>query len=33
MGPDASGKMPSGSTNLILTPDNAYLKQFEGRDK
>lgn len=33
MGPDANGKMPSGSTNLILTPDNAYLKQFEGRDK
>lgn len=24
---------PKGDTNLILTPDNAYLKQFEGRDK
>jgi modulator of FtsH protease HflC len=27
--PDASGKPPAGSTNLILTPDNSYLKQFE----
>lgn len=29
-GPDANGKMPTGSTNLILTPDNSYLKEFEG---
>lgn len=28
-GPDGAGKMPSGDTNLILTPDNSYLKQFE----
>jgi membrane protease subunit HflC len=28
-GPDATGKMPAGDTNLILTPDNSYLKQFE----
>lgn len=33
MGPDANGKMPSGDTNLILTPDNSYLKQFEGGGK
>jgi membrane protease subunit HflC len=32
-GPDANGKLPSGSTTLILTPDNAYLKQFEGNTK
>lgn len=25
----AGGKPPAGSTNLILTPDNAFLKQFE----
>ena len=24
---------PKGDTNLILTPDNAYLKQFEGGGK
>lgn len=27
------GKDGKGETNLILTPDNAYLKQFEGRDR
>lgn len=32
-GPDANGKLPSGSTNLILTPDNSYLKEFEGNGK
>ncbi len=32
-GPDANGKMPPGTTNMILTPDNAYLKQFEGGGK
>lgn len=31
-GADGS-KKPAGSTNMILTPDNAYLKEFEGRDK
>lgn len=31
-GADGS-KKPTGSTNMILTPDNAYLKEFEGRDK
>jgi membrane protease subunit HflC len=28
-GPDASGRLPPGGTNMILTPDNSYLKQFE----
>ena len=28
-GPDANGKLPPGDTNMILTPDNSYLKQFE----
>jgi len=28
-GPDGAGKMPPGDTNMILTPDNSYLKQFE----
>ena len=32
-GPDASGKMPQGDTNIILSPDNSYLKQFEGGGK
>jgi len=32
-GPDANGKLPPGSTNLILTPDNSYLKEFEGNGK
>jgi len=32
-GPDANGKMPPGATTLILTPDNSYLKQFEGSGK
>ncbi|MBN8808160.1 MAG: protease modulator HflC [Sphingomonas sp.] len=27
--PDGNGKAPAGSTNLILTPDNSYLKEFE----
>jgi membrane protease subunit HflC len=30
-GPD--GKPQPGDTNMILTPDNSYLKQFEGRDR
>lgn len=29
---DPNGKPPPGDTNLILTPDNSYLKEFEGRD-
>jgi membrane protease subunit HflC len=32
-GADSNGKLPSGSTNLILTPDNSYLKEFEGNGK
>jgi len=32
-GPDANGKLPQGSTTLVLTPDNSYLKQFEGNTK
>lgn len=32
-GPDSNGKMPQGDTNLILNPDNSYLKQFEGGGK
>jgi membrane protease subunit HflC len=32
-GPDGNGKMPQGDTNLILGPDNSYLKQFEGGGK
>jgi modulator of FtsH protease HflC len=32
-GPDVNGKMPQGDTNLILGPDNSYLKQFEGGGK
>jgi membrane protease subunit HflC len=32
-GPDGNGKLPQGSTNLILTPDNSYLKEFEGNGK
>lgn len=32
-GPDGAGKMPPGTTNFILTPDNGYLKQFEGAGK
>jgi modulator of FtsH protease HflC len=27
------GKDQKGDTNLILTPDNSYLKQFEGREQ
>ncbi|WP_375397980.1 protease modulator HflC [uncultured Sphingomonas sp.] len=30
-GADGSKTPPAGETNLILTPDNAYLKEFEGR--
>ncbi|MES2097680.1 MAG: protease modulator HflC [Pseudomonadota bacterium] len=29
----ADGKPQPGETNMILTPDNSYLKQFEGRDR
>ena len=32
-GPDPNGKLPSGSTTMVLTPDNSYLKQFEGNTK
>ncbi len=32
-GPDANGKLPSGSTTMVLTPDNSYLKEFEGNTK
>ena len=32
-GADANGKLPSGSTTLVLTPDNSYLKEFEGNGK
>jgi modulator of FtsH protease HflC len=31
VGPD--GKPQPGETNMILTPDNSYLKEFEGRDR
>ena len=27
------GKEPKGDTKLILTPDNSYLKEFEGRER
>jgi membrane protease subunit HflC len=32
-GVDSNGKLPSGSTTMILTPDNSYLKEFEGNGK
>ena len=32
-GPAPNGKLPSGSTTMVLTPDNSYLKQFEGNTK
>jgi membrane protease subunit HflC len=30
-GVDTSGTPPSGSTSIILSPNNAYLKEFQGR--
>jgi membrane protease subunit HflC len=32
-GVDSNGKLPPGSTTMILTPDNSYLKEFEGNGK
>jgi len=32
-GADGVGKQPTGSTTMVLTPDNSYLKEFEGNGK
>ena len=30
---NANGAAPQGSTNFVLSPNDAYLKQFYGREK